>query len=160
MAFRGCSPEVSVQVDHIRHGSHKIIKYYLLALPWWRADARDWHTLTDSNARFFNEMAGKLFKSKSTLYSLAMLLTGIGSRYLTYGVGWLSKVIKMNAELSNQDLDDNTIYYLNTYMRTYLYRERINVRRSPELMPNVLVILDFLIEKGEVSGYLMRESIV
>jgi len=88
-----------------------------------------------------------------------MLLTGIGSRYLTYGVGWLSKVIKMNAELSNQDLDDNTIYYLNTYMRTYLYRERINVRRSPELMPNVLVILDFLIEKGEVSGYLMRESI-
>jgi len=149
-----------VQVDHIRHGSHKIIKYYLLALPWWRADARDWHTLTDSNARFFNEMAGKLYKSKSTLYSLAMLLTGIGSRYLTYGVGWLSKVIKMNAELSNQDLDDNTTYYLNTYMRTYLYRERINVRRSPELMSNVLVILDFLIEKGEVSGYLMRESIV
>ena len=61
MAFRGCSPEVSVQIDHIRYGSHKIIKYYLLALPWWRADARDWHTLTDSNARFFNEMAGKLF---------------------------------------------------------------------------------------------------
>ncbi len=149
-----------VQVDHIRHDSEKIIKNYLLALPWWKADAKDWHTLTDNNARFFKEMAGKLFKSKSTLYSLAMLLTGIGSRYLPYGVAWLSKIIKMNAELSNQDLDDNTIYYLNAYMRTYLYRERINVRRSPELMSNVLIILDFLIEKGEVSGYLMRESIV
>lgn len=149
-----------VQVDHIRHGSDKIINNYLLALPWWKSDAKDWHTLTDNNTRFFKEMSEKLFKSKSTLYSFAMLLGGIGSRYLPYGVVWLSTIIKKNKELSSQDLDDNTIYYLNDYMRTYLYRERINVRRSPELMSNVLVILDFLIEKGEVSGYLMRESIV
>ena len=45
-------------------------------------------------------------------------------------------------------------------MRNYLYRERVKVRCSPENMQNTLVILDFLIEKGEVSGYLMRESIV
>jgi hypothetical protein len=149
-----------VQANHIRHTSDEIIKNYLLALPWWKADAKDWHALTDNNARFFKEMAENLYKSKSTLYSFAMLLSGIGSRYLPYGVFWLSKIIKMNTELSSQNLDGDTIYYLNAYMRKYLYRERINVRRSPELMSNVLVILDFLIEQGEVSGYLMRESIV
>ena len=54
----------------------------------------------------------------------------------------------------------NTIYYLNAYIRKYLYRERSKIRRSPELMKHTLTILDFLIEQGEVSGYLMREGIV
>ena len=45
-------------------------------------------------------------------------------------------------------------------MRRYLYRERAKVRRTPELMAKTLTILNFLIEKGEVSGYLMRENIV
>lgn len=142
------------------HRFDKVIKNFLLALKWWRQDAKDWHTLKEKDARFFSEMAEKLSNSPATLYSFAMLLNGIGSSYAPLGVGWLAKIIKANSVLPKLDLDDNAIYYLNAYMRKYLYRERSAVRRSPELMSNTLIILDFLIERGEVSGYLMRESIV
>lgn len=148
------------QDEHLNHHFNKLTRNYLLAFPWWKSDAKNWHTLKDKNARFFNEMAEKLSNGPSTLYSYAMLLSGIGSIYLPRGVDWIAKIIKTNCDLSKSDIDDNTIYYLNAYMRNFLYRERSKVRRSPELMSNTLIILDFLIEQGEVSGYLMRESIV
>jgi hypothetical protein len=148
------------QEEHLNYRFEKVAKNYLFALPWWKQDAKNWHTLKDKNARFFNEMAEKLSNSPSTLYSFAMLLNGIGSRYVPQGVAWIAKIIKTKSAFSKLDFDDDTLYYLNAYMRKYLYRERSKVRRTPELMSNTLIILDFLIEQGEVSGYLMRESIV
>ena len=152
-----------VELVHKKHFSYrdeKIIKSYLFALPWWKQETRSWHTLKERETRFLGEMAVKLSRSPTTLYSFAKLLNDIGSEFLPHGVSWLASIIKNNQALATQDLDDNTVYYINKYMRKYLYRKRANVRRTPELMANTLTILDFLIEKGEVSGYLMRESIV
>ena len=143
-----------------KHDTDKVIKTYLLAIQWWKKEAKSWHSLTDQNIRFFSEMISKLPKSSAVLHSYVMLLNGIGSQFLPHGVSWISKIIKQCPDISQLDLDSNTLYCLNTYMRNYLYRERVKVRCSPENMQNTLVILDFLIEKGEVSGYLMRESIV
>ncbi|WP_156801525.1 AVAST type 4 anti-phage nuclease Avs4 [Psychromonas sp. CNPT3] len=148
------------QEKHLSYRFEKIVKNYLFALSLWKKDAKNWHTLKDKNSRFFNEMAGKLSNSPSTLYSFGMLLNGIGSQYLPQGVGWIAKIIKTNSALSKSDLSDDTIYYLKVYMRTFLYRERSKVRRTPELMVNTLIILDLLIDQGEVSGYLMRENIL
>jgi hypothetical protein len=147
------------QEGHLSYRSDKIIRAYLFALQW-KSDTKSWHTFKDKNARFFNEMAEKLSRSPSTLYSIAKLLNDIGSGYMPYGVQWIAKIIKSNSRSSKADFDDDTIYYLNTFIRKYLYRERAEVRRSPELMLQTLTVLDFLIERGEVSGYLMRESIV
>lgn len=105
-------------------------------------------------------MAEQLSRSPSTLYSIAKLLIDIGSGYMPYGIQWIAKIIKSNSRSSKADFDDDTIYYLNTFICKYLYRERAEVRRSLELMLQTLTVLDFLIERGEVSGYLMRESIV
>lgn len=147
------------QEGHLSYRSDKIIRAYLFALQW-KPDTKSWHTFKDKNARFFNEMSEKLSRSPSTLYSIAKLLNDIGSGYMPYGVQWIAKIIKSNSRSSKVDFDDDTIYYLNTFIRKYLYRERAEVRRSPELMLQTLTVLDFLIERGEVSGYLMRESIV
>jgi hypothetical protein len=148
------------QSDRLNYRFEKVVKNYLFALPWWKKDAKNWNSFRDKDARFFNEMADKLSNAPSTLYSFAMLLNGIGGRYSSQGVAWLAKIIKIKNESSKSDVDDNTLYYLNAYMRNFMYRERSKVRSSPELMSNTLVILDYLIEQGEVSGYLMRESIV
>lgn len=147
------------QEGYCNYRFDNIINAYLFALHRNR-EAKNWHTLKNKNIRFFNEMADKLSLSPSTLYSFAKLLNGIGSGYMSQGVYWIATILKANSELSKKDLDDNTVYYLNAYIRKYLYRERAEVRRSPELMSEMLVVLDFLIEQGEVSGYLMRESIV
>ena len=135
-----------VQNGRMNHSVQKIVKNYLFALPWWNPDAKDWHAFHDRNSRFFNEMAGELSRSPSTLYSFAMLLNGIGGRYSPQGVAWIAKIIKANGGSLKKGLEVDTIYYMNAYMRRYLYRERKNVRRSPELIANVLVVLDFLIE--------------
>jgi hypothetical protein len=73
---------------------------------------------------------------------------------------WVARIISSNSKLSDKDFKDDTIYHLTVFMRKYLYRARADVRQSPELMMKTLIILDFLVERGEVSGYLMRESIV
>ena len=147
------------QAGYLSYRSDKIIRAYLFSVHW-KAEAKSWHTLKEGNARFFNEMSEKLSKSPSTLYSLSKLLNNIGSDYLPQGVHWIAAILISNNNLSERDLDDNTISYINTFIRKYLYSERTEVRKSPELMSKVIVILDFLIEQGEVSGYLMKESVV
>lgn len=145
---------------YLSHRSEKVIKAYLFALPWWRPEAKSWHTFKARDSRFFAEMANKLSQSPTTLYAIAKLLNDIGTEYLPIGVHWLAQILNNNESLLDADLADDTIYYLNKYMRIYLYRERANVRRTPELMKKTLTVLDFLIERGEVSGYLLRENIV
>lgn len=148
------------QTGYLNYRFEKVLRAYFCALPWWKPEARSWHTFKERDARFFGEMASKLSRSPTTLYSIAKLLNDIGSEYLPNGVHWLTAILENNESLLTEDLDDNTIYYVNKYMRKYLYRERANVRRTPELMDKTLKVLNFLIDKGEVSGYLMRESIV
>ncbi|ODS15317.1 AVAST type 4 anti-phage nuclease Avs4 [Pseudoalteromonas tetraodonis] len=148
------------QKGYLGYRSEKVIKAYLCALPWWKPEAKSWHTFKAKDSRFFAEMSNKLSQSPTTFYSIAKLLNDIGSEYLPNGVYWLAQIIDNNKSLLTTDLDDDTIYYVNKYMRRYLYRERANVRRTPELMAKTLTVLNFLIEKGEVSGYLMRENVV
>ncbi|MBQ0780900.1 MAG: ATP-binding protein [Thalassolituus oleivorans] len=147
------------QSGHLYYRNDKIIRAYLFALPW-REDVKSWHTFKDKNAKFFNEMAKKLSNSSSTLFAISKLLNDIGSCYLSDGAYWIAEILRSNPNLTERDMDTNTIYYLNAFIREYLYKQRSKIRKSPELKSEVLVILDFLIEHGEVSGYLMRESIV
>lgn len=147
------------QADYLSYRHNKVIRTYLFALHW-KADADNWHTFKDKNARFFYEMADKLSRSPSTLFAISKLLNDIGGCYLSEGVYWIAKILRSNIRLTERDMDTNTVYYLNSFIRKYLYRKRADIRKSPELMAEVLVILDFLTEQGEVTGYLLRESVV
>ena len=88
------------------------------------------------------------------------LLRPAAITYEKEGVYWLATILKNSSRNVDQDLENSTIYYLKTFIRKYIYNNRENIRKSPELMADVLLILEFLIEKGEISGYLLRESIV
>ena len=147
------------QDENFSYRNDEIIKAFLFALQW-KPEAKSWHTFKERNVRFFSDMVDKLPSSPSTLFSIAKLLNGIGGNFQTDGIYWLAKIFKENSSLADSDLDDGTIYHLNTFIKKYLYDKRADVRKSPELMSDVLVILNFLINSGEVSGYLLRESIV
>lgn len=148
------------QDGYLNSRSEKIIKAYLFAIHW-NAEAKSWHTFKDKNARFFKEMAGKLSHSPSTLYSFARLLNGVGfSCYFSKGIYWIATIIRSNNEVKTIKNDDEAVFDLNAFTRKYIYLHRAEIRRSPELMSETLVVLDFLIEQGEVSAYLLRESIV
>lgn len=138
----------------------RIIKSYLFAQSPWKETATDWHTFKDSNSRFFADIAKNIGHCPSTLYALAKSLNDIAGRYLNPGISWLSGMLTLNKNLWTEKLETNTLYYLESLVRKYIYKERERIRRTRQLKEEVLVILDFLIEKGSVVGYMLRENIL
>lgn len=138
----------------------RIIKSYLFAQSPWKETATDWHTFKECNSRFFADIAKNIGHCPSTLYSLAKSLNDIASRYLNSGISWLSGMLTRNKNLWTDKLATNTLYHLENLVRKYIYKEREKIRRTRKLKDEVLVILDFLVEKGSVVGYILRENIL
>ena len=138
----------------------KIIKSYLFAQTPWNKTTTDWRTFNDSNIRFFAEIAKNIGHCPSTLYSLAKSLNNVATRYLNPGIAWISGMLACNKKLGTAKLESDTIYYLESLVRKYIYNERERIRRTKQLKEEVLVILEFLVEKGSVVGYILRENIL
>lgn len=138
----------------------KIIKSYLFAQTYWKETATEWHTLKDENKEFFKYIARNIGHCPSTLYSISKLLNDIGSSYLVDGVSWISYMVGNNKNLLNADLETNTLYYIENIVKKYVYQNREKVKRTKKLKQDVLVILEFLTERGSVVGYLLRENIL
>ena len=138
----------------------KIIKSYLFAQNPWKESATEWHTLKDDNKRFFKEISEKIGHSSSTLYAVSKLLNDIGSSYLDDGIVWVSDMLAKNQNLLTAKLEVNTIYYIENLVRKYIYKNRTKIKETKKLKEEVLVTLDFLIAKGSVVGYILRENIV
>lgn len=138
----------------------KIVKSYLFAQTMWKETATEWHTLKDGNKIFFKEISEKLGHCPSALYAISKLLNDIGSPYLNDGISWLSSMLDKNKKLLGAKLENDTIYYLENLIRKYIYKNREKIRKTQKLKRDVLIILDFLIEKGSVVGYMLRENIL
>jgi len=138
----------------------KIIKSYLFAQTPWKETSTDWHAFKDSNSRFFEDIAKNIGHCPTTLYALAKSLNNIADRYLNLGVSWLSGILTRNKELWTGKLETDTLYYLEKLVTKYVYKEREKIRRTRQLKEEVLVILDFLVERGSVVGYMLRDNIL
>jgi hypothetical protein len=88
------------------------------------------------------------------------LLNDIGSGFRDEGVLWVSDMVKNNPSLATEELERNTVYYLENLVRGYTLINRPKIRAMPRLKSQILAILDFLMLKGSVTGYLLREDIL
>ncbi|WPF79099.1 AVAST type 4 anti-phage nuclease Avs4 [Bacillus velezensis] len=140
--------------------NQKIIKSYLFASIPWKENVFEWHAFKDSNKRFLSKVARKMEESPSVLYSIAKLLNGVGQKYLNNGITWISKLLIENDNIWKGKLEENTIYHLENLVKSYIYKNRERVKRETKLKQEVLLILDFLVEKGSVAGYMLRENIL
>ena len=138
----------------------KILKSYLFAQTQWKKTITDWYPFKDSNSRFFADIAKNIGHCPSTLYALAKSLNNVASKYLNPGIAWLSGMLTCNKNLWTAKLETNTLYHLESLVRKYIYNERERIRRTKQLKEEVLVILEFLVEKGSVVGYILRENIL
>ena len=138
----------------------RIVKSYLFAQNPWKETATEWHTLKNENKKFFKSMSEEIGHCPSALYAISKLLNDIGSSYLSDGVSWISDILQNNKNLLNAKLETNTVYYLENLVKKYIYEYREKIRKTKKLKQEVLIILDFLIEKGSVVGYLLRENIL
>nr|WP_308743372.1 AVAST type 4 anti-phage nuclease Avs4 [uncultured Anaerocolumna sp.] len=137
-----------------------IIQSYLFAQTIWKENVTDWHTLKEVNKTFFKKITEDIGYCPSVLYSIAKLLNNIGSNYLDDGIIWISKIIDANKNLWADELEKGTIYYMETATKKFVFLNREKIKRTRLLRQETIIILNFLIEKGSVIGYMLRENIL
>ena len=145
--------------EHLLRYSESTVHNYLLALQW-REGAKEWHSLKDREKAFFKKVAEDIGGNTAVLYSLAKLLNDIGSGFASDGISWISSILQKSPDLRAQELEVNTVYYLENLVRSYILKNRHKIKMNIQLTTQVLVILDFLLEKASVTAYLLREDIL
>ncbi|HQU84755.1 MAG TPA: hypothetical protein PKY59_16570, partial [Pyrinomonadaceae bacterium] len=141
------------------HHTKEILHKYLLGL-YWKEDAKHWRSLRDSEKIFFKKLSEEIGHYPPVLFSLAKFLNEIGNVFLNDGIIWISNILQKNKDLVFEELETNTVYYLEKLIKQYISTNRRKIKITRQLKNHTLTILDFLVEKGSVTGYLLRESIL
>jgi hypothetical protein len=137
-----------------------LISNYLLAWRWWKETAKSWHSLRERERVFYSKVVSEMGRHPAVLYSIGKLINQIGSAFLGDSVIWVSDLLANNKNLYSAELVTNTIYYLEVLVRKYVYLNRTKLKTDRLLKNKLLVILEFLIDKGSVNAYLLREDIL
>lgn len=153
-------PKIVEMCKNPRLYSRDIVHNYLLAWPYWKKDAKEWHSLKEREKTFFSKVASDIGHHPAVLYSLSKLLNEIGRSFVSEGVFWISSILENNPDLTTKELEVNTLYYLENLVRGYILRNRHKIRTTPKVKKQILLILNFLLEKGSASAYLQREDIL
>ncbi|EHO13008.1 AVAST type 4 anti-phage nuclease Avs4 [Myroides odoratimimus] len=138
----------------------KIIINFLLADHIWSNGIKEWHSLTNGNLLFYNNVSNEMGYVPAVLYSISRVLNTIGSNFDKEGINWIYNVVIKNKMLHLGDLELYTIDYLERYLRKFIFNNRQTIKREVKLKSKVIIILDFMIERGSVHGYLLRENIL
>ncbi|MDH5423980.1 MAG: ATP-binding protein [Gammaproteobacteria bacterium] len=137
-----------------------IVESYLFARVQWKDTAKDWHTFKSNDAKFFNDISKSIGHCPSALYSIAKLLDNVGNAYIDDGVVWLSQILENNNNYVDKKLVENTVFYLEKFARIYTFKNKETIKKKKEIKDKMIVILNYLIEKGSAVGYMLRENIV
>lgn len=135
----------------------EVIHNYLLAWNYWRESAKEWHSLKTKEKKFYKTVVEDIGNLPEVFDAVAQFLNEIGSVFLNEGILWISELAKKN---NHNKLEKNTIYYVEKLIRKYVYLNRSKVKQDLKTKQKVLVILNFLIERGSVNAYLLREDII
>ena len=138
----------------------KIIINYLLACQRWREGIEEWHSLKKENLSLYATVSKEIGNIPSVLYSIVRVLNSIGSNFEDDGIEWIYTIVSNNTSLYLDDLESNTLYYLEKFLRKYVFINRQKIKEEIKLKNKVIPILDFMIERGSIHGYLLRESIL
>ncbi len=139
-----------------------VLMNFLLAFPYWSEGVEEWHSLNQENSSFYYVMSERLGYNPTTLWAIARILNTIGKKvFISNGIDWLSHIIKNNPHLWEKPLPPNTIYYIEEYMFGFVKKENFTLKTAEtDVKKKVLKILDFLVSKGSMVGFLLRETII
>lgn len=135
-----------------------IIINYLLAWRWWPEDLHEWHSLKTENINLYAKAAKDMGHVPSVLYSISCVLNSIAYDYIDEGISWIYTITSNHPSLSFDDLESITLDFLEDIMRRYIFINRDKIKKEVLLKNKVITILDFMIERGSIHAYLLRES--
>ncbi len=137
-----------------------IIHNYLLVGALWKKDKTNLHTLRDQRKLFFKKVSKDMGHHPSVLYSVSILLNDIENDFREDGIFLISDMIKNNPPLSTENLEINTVFYMENIARRYVLNNRYKIKTTLQIKEQILIILNFLIEKGSATAYRLREDIL
>ncbi|KAB2858924.1 MAG: ATP-binding protein [Flavobacteriales bacterium] len=138
----------------------EIIINYLFAWRWWREGIEDWRSLKSENLSLYTNVSKEVGNIPAVLYSVVKVLNSIGTNFKDEGVDWIHTIVSNNKSLYLDDLEPNTLYYMEKFLRKFIFINRQKIKEEIKLKNKVIPILDFMIERGSIHGYLLRESIL
>ena len=60
----------------------------------------------------------------------------------------------------NMNLNDTlALTYLELVMMPYVYTNKMKIRKNPKLLTQVRTILNFMVSKSSVTGYMLRDMV-
>lgn len=137
-----------------------VIISYLLAWRWWQEGIESWHSLTATNIDFYYMTSKELSHIPAVLYSVSRVICTIGSKFKKEGIEWLYIIVSKNNALVLDDIESNTLFYIERFMRKFIFENMENIKKDFRLKLKVIEILSFIIEKGSIRGYQLRERIL
>ncbi|QOG11919.1 AVAST type 4 anti-phage nuclease Avs4 [Arcobacter sp. FWKO B] len=142
----------------------QIIKAYLLASgqygSLWTETAKEWHSFKEKDKRFIKRISEKIGHCPSSIYSLSKFLTSIGSTYHNDGISWIANMLRNNNSLSTDKLEPDTVFHLENLIRKYVFLQSEKIKKERKTKDDVLIILNFLVEKGSAVAYMLREKVL
>ncbi|MEX2410281.1 MAG: AVAST type 4 anti-phage nuclease Avs4 [Candidatus Paceibacterota bacterium] len=153
-------PTIKYAAKNPRNDSTRdaIIYTYLLALKW-KEDVKNWRSIKEKEREFFRKTAIDIGSHPAVFYAISKFLNDIGSGFLEDGVYWINTIIETEPNVEHE-LTSNTIYYVEILIKRFIYQNRKAIRDNSTLKKAIMSILDFLVDNGSVTGYMLREDIV
>jgi len=138
----------------------EVIINYLLAWRWWSDGIESWHSLKNNSLSLYTNASKDIGHIPSVLYSITRVLNSIGKEFKTEGIDWIYTIVSNNRLLELGDLESHTLSYLENFMRKFIFINKQKLKEEVRLKNKVIPILDFMIERGSIHGYLLRENIL
>ncbi|MER2512256.1 MAG: ATP-binding protein [Nitrosomonas ureae] len=123
----------------------------------WKTGVRHWKHLK-GNASRIDELFNRLPVSRATLNAYSRFLHDIGERSLPNGFVIIGE--RFGDRLMKEVLDSNTVFYLESLLRRYVYGEPLMLKQNPRMRMAVLRVLDQLVEAGSSAAFRMRDDFV
>lgn len=146
--------------QHNKNHIREIIINYLLAWRWWNDDIEKWSSLTHDNLNIYYKASKEIGSNPSVLYSIARVLNTIGSNFQEEGIEWIYTITVSNRNLNLNNQESDTLYNLEIFLRKFVFVRKEKIKTNIRLKNKILSILNFMIERGSIHGYLLREEIL
>ena len=142
-------------------GYEDVLSIYLLANPYWREGITEWHSLKKRNSSFYLAAANRTGYDPTTLFSVSYVLNTVGKTpFKAAGLDMLHIIIKNNHHLYQRSLIDNTLFYIEEYILSFVTEQTELLQADASVKKKVVDVLDFLVARGSTMGYLLREEMV
>lgn len=144
-------------IELIKNRRYEQLYVYTFQNIPYKDGIKEWHTLRPQDIDFFNFLAENSDEETIIFDGLVKVLTTIGSNFKTEGMGWLAKAINKCPTMVIKE--SQSLMHLELMMMPYVYANKMQIRKTPNLLNQVRTVLNFMVSNNSATGYMLRDLV-